>query len=250
MSKEKRYDALETEFSGPGVFTDIEGFKEFVFEQVQYMQKQKGKYNNENDHEAPIPVLFYVVFEDMSHVRSIIWPRSDKERLLQTIAFKKQIAYRREMGQVPIYACVAVECWVSSFKNLDPKVDKDLTPDERREKYKDRMDTDENGEKVTRVLLQFEDPATKIYDCKVFALIDPGILSELPEETELFSKGLTDGDSSGALTSLLNYTVEEELDAFDGEGEIKIEHFDIEEAVEFVRKALRDERGGSIMGEK
>ena len=84
-----RYQTLQSEFMPAGVVTDIDDFKTHVIDEVHDMMKIRGKYIEQYSG-VPLPIGIYVLFDDLSVMKTLLIPTSAEEKRYMIMAVKKQ----------------------------------------------------------------------------------------------------------------------------------------------------------------
>lgn len=239
----KHYKHIDAQIIPSGNIKNIEEFKEFIKEDLDQLMALKKEFEADKDTEVPLPITIYIYYEDTSAQKIRLMPNSDFEKKMLFIAVKKQIA-EGTLGHIqakPVYGGFTAEVFMGSYQIT--KEDKQLSSEERDKKYEEKFKNNEN--KYSRVLIQLQDVATKLYHVEIFSIIDSCILIPEEKESQNLVESLNDESLNQAtanysyMSSLFDYTKEQEIDIIGSNVAINIEQLNIEQAVEFIREQLK-----------
>jgi hypothetical protein len=237
----KQFRTIEAELIPSGSFTSVEEFKQFIIDDLYHLMELKKEFEAEKEEEGPIPITIFVLFDDFSAQRVRLMPRNATEKKVLFMAIKKQIAEKsfpqsHRHSTTPVFGAFFAEVFVGSYKMTEE--DKQLSEQELLNKYKQYFQENEN--KYTRIITQFE-AIPKQLEAKVYSIIDPCILVEEAEESAKLTSTLNSEESKidSYMSSLFDFSVEQEMDVMGREVNFKLEQVDVVSAVDEIRNVLK-----------
>lgn len=239
----RQFKTIESDIIPPGHFEDIGAFKEFVRDELDSLMKHR-KEDEEGESQTNLPIIYYILYDDMSARRTMIFSRNREEKNTMVLAVKKQIRNPsmcddKPTSGTPVYGAMVCEIFVAGFK-----VPKGLSPAAQKLFIAQLQEKHKNGEipRETRILLQYEVPDAKQFDVRMFSILDPNLLVEQEEESKELTRSLNASENTqemGLMASIFDYTPEQEIKVL-GKPLDSTASLSLQESVEYVRRVLQN----------
>lgn len=226
------YRTIETQLSPPGFVKGIDDFKRMVEDEVDIIIEARNeavKKNNLEDEDISLPICVYILFQDYSVQKAFLFPQSDKEKKAMIMSFKEQVVNPDPslITSTAIYGAFVSEVFMSKAAK-DPVTGK----------------VGKLGEKITRVLFHFENRNPNTFECKLYSIIDPYILSYQEEESNDLTKAMNslESEARGVMTSLFDWSLDQQMDILGKSSRQHTETFNLKAAIEYVQKILKENK--------